>query len=79
MTSSPAPHFELRSGETWRDPYGMYTALRDHDPVHHVVDGDYYVQSVTHKMNTKPGEAQYMQSFKLVREGLSSTKSAVST
>lgn len=25
------------SGETWRDPFGMYRALRDHDPVHHVV------------------------------------------
>lgn len=31
------------SGETWRDPFGMYRALRDHDPVHHVVDGDYWV------------------------------------
>lgn len=35
--------FELRSGETWRNPFDMYAALRDHDPVHHVVDGDYYV------------------------------------
>ncbi len=25
-----------RSGETWRDPFGMYADLRDHDPVHHV-------------------------------------------
>lgn len=37
-----------RSGESWRDPWGMYAALRDHDPVHHVVpDGsrqdDYWV------------------------------------
>jgi len=33
------------SGPTWRDPFGMYEALRDHDPVHHVVDGDYWVLS----------------------------------
>ena len=26
--------FEPRSGETWRDPFPMYKALRDHDPVH---------------------------------------------
>ena len=26
--------FELRSGEAWRDPFPMYRALRDHDPVH---------------------------------------------
>lgn len=32
-----------RSGETWRDPYAMYAALRDLDPVHHVADGDYWV------------------------------------
>jgi hypothetical protein len=42
--------FEPRSGETWRDPFGMYRALRDHDPVHHVAapasDGtDYWVLS----------------------------------
>lgn len=37
------PKFELRSGETWRNPFPMYAALRDHDPVHHVADGDYYV------------------------------------
>jgi len=33
------------SGETWRDPWPMYAALRDHDPVHHVEDGDYWVLS----------------------------------
>src|SRR5581483_9529969 len=33
------------SGETWRDPWPMYAALRDHDPVHHVADGDYWVLS----------------------------------
>jgi cytochrome P450 len=26
-----------RSAETWRDPWGMYAALREHDPVHRVV------------------------------------------
>ncbi|MFQ6230056.1 cytochrome P450 [Nocardia sp. NPDC002869] len=40
--------FELRSGETWREPWSMYAALRDHDPVHRVVpadhpDNDYWV------------------------------------
>jgi cytochrome P450 len=35
--------FVPRSGETWRDPFAMYAALRDHDPVHHVSDGDYWV------------------------------------
>jgi cytochrome P450 len=38
------------SGESWRDPWPMYAALRDHDPVHHVVPGhapgkDYWVLS----------------------------------
>ena len=37
------PTFELRSGETWRNPFAMYAALRDHDPVHHVAEGDFYV------------------------------------
>ncbi len=35
--------YEPRSGEGWRDPFPMYRSLRDHDPVHHVVDGDYWV------------------------------------
>ncbi|MFI9505758.1 cytochrome P450 [Nocardia sp. NPDC052566] len=35
-----APVFELRSGASWRSPWGMYAALRDHDPVHHVVPKD---------------------------------------
>lgn len=26
--------YQARSGETWRDPFPMYRALRDHDPVH---------------------------------------------
>lgn len=32
-STAPAA-FEPRSGETWRDPFPMYQALRDHDPVH---------------------------------------------
>ena len=28
--------FDLRSGESWRDPFAMYRALRDNDPVHRV-------------------------------------------
>jgi cytochrome P450 len=43
---APAPaRFVPRSAETWRDPWGMYAALRDDDPVHHVADGDYWVLS----------------------------------
>ncbi len=42
---SHRPRFVPRSGATWRDPFGMYAALRDHDPVHHVEDGDYWVLS----------------------------------
>jgi cytochrome P450 len=41
--------FEPRSREGWRDPFPMYQALRDHDPVHHVEDNgsgeDYWVLS----------------------------------
>jgi cytochrome P450 len=42
--------FELAKAETWPNPWPMYKALRDHDPVHHVVpegkpDDDYYVLS----------------------------------
>lgn len=39
------PRFELRSGESWREPWPLYAALRDHDPVHHVEGGDYWVLS----------------------------------
>jgi cytochrome P450 len=40
----------LATAETWPNPWPMYRALRDHDPVHHVVpearpDDDYYVLS----------------------------------
>lgn len=44
MTAT-AVRFEPRSGEGWRDPFTMYRALRDHDPVHHVERGDYWVLS----------------------------------
>src|ERR1700755_977037 len=42
--------FQLAKAETWPTPWPMYRALRDHDPVHHVVprenpDHDYYVLS----------------------------------
>ncbi len=41
--------FAPRGGEAWRDPFPMYRALRDHDPVHHVADNgegeDYWVLS----------------------------------
>ncbi|MDT5203781.1 MAG: cytochrome family [Mycobacterium sp.] len=47
-TVSHAPQFRLATAETWANPWPMYRALRDHDPVHHVVpaskpDDDYYV------------------------------------
>ena len=41
MTNPPV--FALRSGETWRNPFDLYAALRDRDPVHHVAAGDFYV------------------------------------
>ncbi|MFE5478577.1 cytochrome P450 [Nocardia sp. NPDC055165] len=49
-TMSHSVRFELRSGDTWRDPWSMYSALRDHDPVHRVIpagqeDNDFYVLS----------------------------------
>jgi cytochrome P450 len=39
------PAFVPCSGPSWRDPFTMYAALRDHDPVHHVPGGDYWVLS----------------------------------
>ena len=49
--SHEAPaQFALATADTWSDPWPMYRALRDHDPVHHVIpadrpDHDYYVLS----------------------------------
>jgi cytochrome P450 len=45
MTDPAEPLFEPRGGEAWRDPFSMYRALRDRDPVHHCADGDYWVLS----------------------------------
>src|SRR5690349_21981688 len=50
VMSQPVPKFVLATAETWPDPWPMYRALRDHDPVHRVVpesrpDHDYYVLS----------------------------------
>lgn len=44
-SATTQPVFEPRGAETWRDPFPMYRALRDHDPVHHVASGDYWVLS----------------------------------
>jgi cytochrome P450 len=49
--SHEAPaRFELATADIWPNPWPMYRALRDHDPVHHVVpakhpEQDYYVLS----------------------------------
>jgi len=47
MSNQSDAHFVPRSAESWRDPFTMYEALRDHDPVHEVKseDGDYWVLS----------------------------------
>lgn len=37
--------FELRSADTWWDPFPAYAVLREHDPVHHAAWGDFYVLS----------------------------------
>jgi len=49
-TLSHGARFELCTAETWANPWPMYAALRDRDPVHHVVppeqpDHDYWVLS----------------------------------
>ncbi|SON63738.1 Cytochrome P450 130 [Mycobacterium simulans] len=43
-------NFQLATADTWPNPWPMYKALRDHDPVHHVIppgrpEHDYYVLS----------------------------------
>ena len=49
MSDAAGAHFEPLGGERWRDPFSMYRALRDHDPVHRVPDNgdgeDYWVLS----------------------------------
>src|SRR6201988_490821 len=50
MSSVMSHGFRLATADTWPNPWPMYRALRDHDPVHHVVpqgrpDRDYYVLS----------------------------------
>ena len=48
--TSERPRYVPGGGEAWRDPWPTYAALRDHDPVHHVVperapELDYFVLS----------------------------------
>lgn len=43
MTAALTPTFELRGGESWRDPFSSYAALRDDDPAHYADWGDFYV------------------------------------
>ena len=39
--SHEAPvRFQLADADTWRNPWAMYSGLRDHDPVHHVIPPD---------------------------------------
>lgn len=50
LSQDSRPRFQLADANTWVNPWPMYKALRDHDPVHHVVpenhpDLDYYVLS----------------------------------
>ena len=49
MSHDSDARFALATAQTWRDPWPMYRALRDHDPVHHVTpddpEHDYYVLS----------------------------------
>lgn len=50
MSHNPPAVFALANADTWPNPWPMYRALRDHDPVHHVVppkhpEQDYYVLS----------------------------------
>ncbi|GAB1815267.1 cytochrome P450 Cyp130 [Mycobacterium sp. MUNTM1] len=50
MSHGAPVKFQLATADTWPNPWPMYRALRDHDPVHHVVpanhpEDDYYVLS----------------------------------
>ena len=40
MPTRAEPRYTPRSGSTWREPWPMYAALREHDPVHRVVPDD---------------------------------------
>jgi cytochrome P450 len=45
MSSPHAAVFVPRGGESWRDPFPMYRALRDRDPVHHAAELGVFVLS----------------------------------
>jgi cytochrome P450 len=49
LSHDRSARFQLANAATWVEPWPMYRALRDRDPVHHVVpdnpDHDYYVLS----------------------------------
>lgn len=52
MSHHVSAQFRWATAETWSNPWPMYRALRDHDPVHHAVlenrpgeHSDYYVLS----------------------------------
>jgi cytochrome P450 family 130 len=50
MSHNAPIKFQLASADTWPNPWPMYRALRDHEPVHHVIpprhpEDDYYVLS----------------------------------
>jgi cytochrome P450 family 130 len=67
--------FEPRSGPSWRDPFGMYAALRDHDPVHHVERGDYWVLSRHEHVFAAASDAQTFSSA----QGLTFTYGEIET
>lgn len=60
--STPSVRFELRSGESWRDPFPMYAVLRERDPVHHVADGDFYVLTRFDDVWAAAGDAETFSS-----------------
>ncbi|NKS73623.1 cytochrome P450 [Rhodococcus hoagii] len=73
-TMSGKASYVPRSGESWRDPWGMYAALRDHDHVHHVVpDGspqdDFWVLTRHEDVYTAARDAETFSSA----EGLTMT------
>src|SRR5580693_2242002 len=50
MSHNTPIKFRLANADTWPNPWPMYRALRDHDPVHHAIpprhpEDDYYVLS----------------------------------